>query len=214
MAFLQIDKDLFKLGLNPTEILILAQSLEYQRNTGDCFMSDKAFAEMLTISTSTVSRAIGVLEKKEYISRETKNIKGGKERHIKVNTAKIEADLTSIKMTVDGVSQASNCSLSNVNLPIDNKQNDLIKENIKDNTKENKEYSSEAVEEEIAEVDRTVAMTMWDKNDYIIKDNIITFKPNTANYGKLIQKRQDKEEQKMKEPEGRVKEIYEELLSM
>lgn len=190
MAFLQIDKDLFKLGLNPTEILILAQSLEYQRNTGDCFMGDKAFAEMLNVSEKTISRGMKVLEDKGYITRDTKNVKKGRERHIKVNLSKINEVLATDKMTVAdtneelptdkmSVAQGTNCLLPNG-------QNDFIKENNKRKyKKENKEYFSEAVEE-IAEVDRTVAMTMWDKNDYIIKDNIITFKPNAANYGKTF----------------------------
>jgi hypothetical protein len=40
-------------------------------------------------------------------------------------------------MTVDGSTQPSKCLLTNVNLPIDNKQNDLIKENIKEKRKDN-----------------------------------------------------------------------------
>lgn len=83
-GFLKVDKDLFKLGLNPTEILVFAQVIEYNRTTGDCFMSDDAFAQMLSVSSKTISRALGVLEDKGLIKRETKNVKGGKERHIMV----------------------------------------------------------------------------------------------------------------------------------
>lgn len=41
MAHLQVNKALFKLELNPTEILTLAQILEFERTTGDFYMSDK-----------------------------------------------------------------------------------------------------------------------------------------------------------------------------
>lgn len=80
--FLQVNKSLFKLGLNPTEILVLAQIMEYNRTTGDCFMSDKAFAENFGVSDKTISRSIKVLEEKDLIRRETKSVKGGKERHL------------------------------------------------------------------------------------------------------------------------------------
>lgn len=40
-VFLKVDKDLFKLGLNPTQILILAQVIEFNTNTGDCFISNE-----------------------------------------------------------------------------------------------------------------------------------------------------------------------------
>ena len=33
--FLKVDKDLFKLGLNPTQILIVSQVMEFQRNNQD-----------------------------------------------------------------------------------------------------------------------------------------------------------------------------------
>lgn len=139
--FLAVNKDFFKLGLNPTEILILSQVDEFNRNTGDCYVSDETFAEMFGVSKSTISREMKVLESKGYIIRETKNVKGGKERHIKINK-----EATRVNLTVDSgekaevvATQTSNCLLTNVNLPIDNKQNDSIKENIKDKEKEKKE---------------------------------------------------------------------------
>ena len=95
---------------------------------------------MFGISKSTVSREIKALESKGYITKETKNVKGGKERHIKINR-----EATKVNLSVDSCekaelvdTQTSNCLLSNVNLPIVNKQNDFIKENIKDKEKENK----------------------------------------------------------------------------
>lgn len=131
--FLKVNKDFFKLELNPTEILILAQVMEFNTNTGFCYVTDKTFAEMFGVSESTISRAIKSLESKGFITRETKNVKGGKERIITVNIQNIENKLTSVKMTVDGDQQASKCGLTNVNLTVDNKQNDLIKDKLKDN---------------------------------------------------------------------------------
>lgn len=126
--FLQVSKDYFKLGLNPTEILVLSQVAEYNRTTGDCFISDNTMAEMFGVSAKTISRALAVLEDKKLIKRETKNVKGGKERHIY---------LTTDKMTVDSSIQPTNCPLTTDNLSIDNGQNDLIKENIKEKRKDN-----------------------------------------------------------------------------
>lgn len=91
--YLQVNKDLFKLGLNPTEILLLSQIIEFDRTTGDCFKSDKALAADFGVSDKTISRALGALEDRGYIKRETKNIKGGKERHIVVDLEKIDVDL-------------------------------------------------------------------------------------------------------------------------
>ena len=65
-VFLKVDKDLFSKGLNPTEILILAQIIEFDTNTGDCFISDKQLAEQFGVSIKTVSRAIEALENKTY----------------------------------------------------------------------------------------------------------------------------------------------------
>lgn len=80
--FLKVDKDLFGVGLNPIEILIVSQVIEFNTNTGDCFISDKQLADQFGVSDKTVSRALSHLEELGYIKRETRNIKGGKERHI------------------------------------------------------------------------------------------------------------------------------------
>lgn len=84
-GFLQIDNGLFKMGLNPTEILILAKIMEYNRTTGKFFMSNKALGEMFGISESTISRTLDSLESKGFITRHTENVKGGKKREISVN---------------------------------------------------------------------------------------------------------------------------------
>ena len=91
--FLSVNKDFFNLGLNPIEIFILAQIAEFQKNTNDCFISNDKLAEIFGVSTSTVKRAIEKLEKQNFIIRNTKNIKGGKERHMSVNFQVIEDKL-------------------------------------------------------------------------------------------------------------------------
>lgn len=67
-TFLQLDKDLFLLNLNPTEMIILAQVMEYTRTTGICYMTNEQFAAMLTVSASTVSRALNKLAADGYIT--------------------------------------------------------------------------------------------------------------------------------------------------
>lgn len=115
--FLKVDKDLFNKGLNPTEILVLAQITEFNTNTGDCFISDEALANQFGVSAKTISRTIAALEEKGLIIKETKNVKGGKERHIKIP-------------------QRTICPLTTDNLSIDKGQIYSIKDNIKDNIKD------------------------------------------------------------------------------
>lgn len=132
-TFLKVNKDFFKLELNPTEILLLAQIMEFNTNTGDCFMTDKAFAELFNVSEKTISRGLKTLEDKGFITRATKNIKGGKERHILINIKNINSKLTTDNLTVDEDLQASKSPLTTDNLTVDNGQNDLIKDKLKDN---------------------------------------------------------------------------------
>ena len=135
--FLKVDKDLFKLGLNPTEILLLAQIMEFQTNTGDCFMSDRALAENFGVSDKTISRALSALESKGFITRDTRNVKGGKERHITANLNKINQGLATDKMSIDGGLQPTKCPLATDKMSFGKGQNDLIKDNIKDKEKDN-----------------------------------------------------------------------------
>ena len=135
--FLKVNKDLFKLGLNPTEILLIAQIMEFNTNTGDFFMSDKMLAENFGVSDKTISRTMTQLENKGFIKRETRNVKGGKVRHIKVCQENIEKALTKDNLSVDKEEQRTKCLLSKDNLSVDNGQNDLIKDNLIDNEKDN-----------------------------------------------------------------------------
>ena len=128
--FLKVNKDLFKLGLNPTEILVLAQIMEFNTNTGDCFMSDKALATMLNVSDKTISRTIKALEDRGFIKRETKNIKNGKERHIKVNQQSIEKELAKDNLSIGNTPTDKMTVVQRKICPLHNGQNDLIKDNI------------------------------------------------------------------------------------
>lgn len=147
--FLAINKDWFAIGMNPVEILIVSQVAEFNRNTGDCFISDDAMAEMFGVSRSTIARAVNRLANElGYIVKETKNTRGGKERHMKVNYVKIKEKIESlkkkdeeepanVKMTLDGCEQVSKCYLASVNLTLAKEQNESIKENIKEKGKDN-----------------------------------------------------------------------------
>lgn len=139
--FLKVNKDLFKLGLNPTEILLLAQIMEFQTNTGDCFISNDVLAENFGVSAKTISRSMKVLEDKELIVRDTKNAKGGKVRHITVNIDKINSYLSKDKLSLDNdleESQRTNCPLIKDKMSLDKGQNDSIKDNIIDKEKDNR----------------------------------------------------------------------------
>ena len=71
--------------------------MEFNTNTGDCFISDSTLASNLGVSESTITRALKSLESKGFIIRFTKNIKGGKERHIVVDENKINEYLQQSK---------------------------------------------------------------------------------------------------------------------
>ena len=106
--FLKINKNLFGIGLSPIELLVLAQVMELDKNTKDCFISDEKLADNFCVSKSTISRALTNLEGKGFIIRATKNVKGGKERHITLNLNAIERAITNIKMKVDDSNKHQN----------------------------------------------------------------------------------------------------------
>ncbi len=98
-TFLGVNKDLFKLELDPLGILIMAQVMEFQRTTGDCFITDETLAENFGSSVSTVNRKINDLTKKGFLIKTVETKKGvgsggGRIRHLKVDTKAIEAILS------------------------------------------------------------------------------------------------------------------------
>ena len=109
--------------------------MEFNTNTGSCFISDKVLAENFGVSEKTISRTIKALEDKGFITRETRNVKGGKERHMIANLKKIEAALTKDNLSVvdsKNINKGQNDCCTRDNLSVDKGQNDLIKDNIKD----------------------------------------------------------------------------------
>lgn len=135
-TFLAVSKDLFNLKLNPTEILVLAQIMEFQRNTNDCFISNKKLAEQFGVSESTVKRALDKLENLGFIVRDTSPSQKGKERHMKANLKKIEE---AAKANLNLAEDNEKSTKANLNLAESSKcsfrkeQNEPIKEKGKDN---------------------------------------------------------------------------------
>ena len=133
--FLKVNKDLFKLKLNPTEILILSQVLEYQTNTQDCYISNQALASQFGVSAKTISRSIEALEEKGFLMRDTKNVRNGRERHMKVNLIKIDEVLARDNLSNENEniesSKGQNDLCARDNLSIGKGQNDSIKDNTK-----------------------------------------------------------------------------------
>lgn len=126
--FLKLNKDLFKLGLNPTELIILAQIMEFDTNGMICYMTNEQFAAMLTVSERTVSRALNdTLQAKGYIT--IVNPKS-KSRSFRLNRDVIEAELGQIDSVEEHRQnvQENMDSLSN-----QHRQNDPIKDKEKDN---------------------------------------------------------------------------------
>ena len=132
--FLKVDKDLFGSGLNPTEMLILAQVIEFHNNNLVCYMTDKQFADNFGISESTVSRAIKRLDETFHlINKNTTQTQKGKKRYIvpaSVNLTVANDDNKDPASIILTVAEEANCLLRN-------KQNDIIKDNEKDNEKDN-----------------------------------------------------------------------------
>ena len=124
--FLKVEKSLFGSGLSPIEMLVLSQIMEFDRNTGDCFMSNAVMAKNFGVSEKTVSRAMTTLEEKGLIVRNTKNVQKGKERHITLTKDKLSLGNETNNSTTDKMSlpEKSNC-------PLRNGQNDPIKDNNK-----------------------------------------------------------------------------------
>ena len=133
-SFLAVDKNLLGKGLQPIDILILAQIQEYERSN-ECYASNQTFADSFGVSTKTVERALDRLEDLKYINRDTKTVSdnGQKSRKRKIKTRK-----ATVNLTVGYEKQPSNCPEATVNLSKSNRQNDAIKEKKKEKEKENK----------------------------------------------------------------------------
>lgn len=129
--FLAINKDFFTLGLNPTELLVLSQICEFQRNTNECFISNKKLAEQFNVSESTIKRALDRLELLGFIERETKASQKGKDRKIRANDNKI-AGAAKAKMNLaddDNKSAKAKMNLADGSkCPFRKEQNEPIKE--------------------------------------------------------------------------------------
>lgn len=131
--FLQVDKSLFGSGLSPIEMLVLSQIAEFNRTTGDCFMSNAAMAKNFGVSEKTIARTMDALESKGHIVRSTKNTQKGKERHITLAKDNLSLGNETSKSAKDKMTlpERTNC-------PLPKGQNDTIKDNIiKDNIKDN-----------------------------------------------------------------------------
>lgn len=123
-VFLQVNKNLFGSGLSPIEMLVLSQIEEFDRNTGDCFISNATMAKNFNVSEKTIARTLDSLEDRGLIIRNTKNCQKGKERHItlakdKMTLADETKESAKDKMTL---AEQTKC-------PLRKGQNDTIKDN-------------------------------------------------------------------------------------
>lgn len=164
--FLKVEKNLFGSGLSPIEILVLSQIMEFDRNTGDCFMSNAAMAKNFGVSEKTVSRAVAALEEKKYITRNTKNVQKGKERHIILTKDNLTLANDSEKSTKDKMTLAEKSIC-----PLRKGQNDPIKDNTnKINEEDNMENDKSALRSatsdlsfsETAQEERLIEVAPWE----------------------------------------------------
>ena len=162
---LMVSKSLYSTGLNTTEMMLISQIKEFERNGSECFVTNQQFADWFGVSTKTIERTLDKLEENNYIKRETKTVntngKKSKVRKIKIveGTVKMtqpcddsEGDEGTVKMTVasDGRYRQnvhkvpSICPEGNVNLSKRYRQNDAIKEKIKRKEKIKEKITEEA----------------------------------------------------------------------
>ena len=128
--FLKVNKDLFKSGLNPIEILVLSQVIEFQNNKAQCYMTDAQFAENFGVSAKTISRTLDKLEELGYITRKTVTLASKRVRTILAKSNGQNDCLNeNLRQTI--------CPSETDNLSNSNGQNDSIKDNLKYNLKDN-----------------------------------------------------------------------------
>lgn len=140
-TFLRIDGNMFKLGLNSEELIILAKIMEFHYNTGKVFVSNDMFAELCGCSTKTIDRRLSHLEEMGLIVRETKAKQKGKERKILFQEEKyLELTGAAKGEKVDNSSAKDKMSIAEeTNCPLRKGQNDLIKDNIEKKKEKEKE---------------------------------------------------------------------------
>jgi DNA-binding MarR family transcriptional regulator len=70
-TFLKVSKKYFNNNLKPLEILILSQIEEFINNGRECYLTNKQFAQMFSVTEPTVDKALDRLEQLNYIRRMT-----------------------------------------------------------------------------------------------------------------------------------------------
>lgn len=70
-TFLKVSKKYFNNNLKPLEILILSQIEEFINNGRECYLTNKQFAQMFSVTEPTVDKALDRLEQLNYIKRMT-----------------------------------------------------------------------------------------------------------------------------------------------
>ena len=74
--FLKVNKKYLNSNLKPLEILILSQIEEFINNGRECYITNKQFAEMFSVTEPTVDSALNKLEQLKYIARLTQIVSG------------------------------------------------------------------------------------------------------------------------------------------
>ena len=150
--FLAVYKELFGLGLNSLDMLIISQVYEYQRNSLDCHATNEQFSEWFGESLYKIERSIKKLSNLNIIDKQTTFISGKKgkdgkkagnrQRVMKLNPKNmwdIELGASTIKSPNDESwnqhNQVTNSS-SNMHNQVTNstwnQHNQVIKENLKE----------------------------------------------------------------------------------
>lgn len=135
--FLAIDKNWFKHKLKPLDLLLLAQVAEFERNTGEFFMSNITLAEQFGVSPNTIQNRIDFLTKEQYLIRDTKTTNSGKERYLKVNYNKFANPNFGLASKSDEFAKPKFGVAPTQNLVQRQQKNCAIKDKLKDNSKDN-----------------------------------------------------------------------------
>lgn len=74
-TYIKVNTELFKMNLNPTEMLLLALVESFARDNKECYYTNDQLAEMFSVSVSYIKKTLDELEAKNYIKRNTKFIR-------------------------------------------------------------------------------------------------------------------------------------------